>query len=142
VIETNKVVAGGGAVEVEIAKDLHAYATNVGGREQLAIEMFADAIEVIPKTLAENAGLEAIDVLVELRAAHEKAEGKYKGVNVFTGKIENMREKGVIEPVVVKEQAVKSATESASMILRIDDVIAATKPKDTGKTPSTPEDED
>ena len=142
VIETNKVVAGGGAVEVEVAKDLRAYATNVGGREQLAIEMFADAIEVIPKTLAENAGLEAIDVLVELRAAHEKAEGKYKGVNVFTGKIENMREKGVIEPVVVKEQAVKSATESASMILRIDDVIAATKPKDTGKTPSTPEDED
>ena len=142
VIETNKVVAGGGAVEVEVAKDLHAYATNVGGREQLAIEMFADAIEVIPKTLAENAGLEAIDVLVELRAAHEKAEGKYKGVNVFTGKIENMREKGVIEPVVVKEQAVKSATESASMILRIDDVIAATKPKDTGKTPSAPEDED
>lgn len=142
VIETNKVVAGGGAIEVEVAKDLHAYATNVGGREQLAIEMFADAIEVIPKTLAENAGLEAIDVLVELRAAHEKAEGKYKGVNVFTGKIENMREKGVIEPVVVKEQAVKSATESASMILRIDDVIAATKPKDTGKTPSTPEDED
>ena len=142
VVETNKVVAGGGAVEVEVAKDLRAYATNVGGREQLAIEMFADAIEVIPKTLAENAGLEAIDVLVELRAAHEKAEGKYKGVNVFTGKIENMREKGVIEPVVVKEQAVKSATESASMILRIDDVIAATKPKDTGKTPSTPEDED
>lgn len=142
VIETNKVVAGGGAVEVEVAKDLRAYATNVGGREQLAIEMFADAIEVIPKTLAENAGLEAIDVLVELRAAHEKVEGKYKGVNVFTGKIENMREKGVIEPVVVKEQAVKSATESASMILRIDDVIAATKPKDTGKTPSTPEDED
>jgi len=142
VVETNKVVAGGGAVEVEVAKDLRAYATTVGGREQLAIEMFADAMEIIPKTLAENAGLEAIDVLVELRAAHEKVEGKNKGVNVFTGKIENMRDKGVIEPVIVKEQAVKSATESAAMILRIDDVIASTKPKDTGKTPSPPEGED
>jgi thermosome len=142
VVETNKVVAGGGAVEIEVAKDLRAYATNVGGREQLAIEMFADAMEIIPKTLAENAGLEAIDILVELRAAHEKAEGKNKGVNVFTGKIENMRDKGVIEPLVVKEQAVKSATESAAMILRIDDVIASTKPKDTGKTPSPPEGED
>jgi thermosome len=142
VVETNKVVAGGGAVEVEIAKELRDYATNVGGREQLAIEAFANAIEIVPKTLAENAGLEPIDILVELRAAHEKAEGKYKGVNVFTGKIENMREKGVIEPLVVKEQAVKSATESATMILRIDDVIASTKPKGTEKTPSPPEGED
>ena len=134
VIETNKIVAGGGAVEVEIAKELRNYATNVGGREQLAIEVFADAIEVIPKTLAENAGLEAIDIIVELRAAHEKPEGQYKGVNVFSGKVENMRDKGVVEPLIVKEQAVKSATESASMILRIDDVIAATKPKE-GKPP-------
>ena len=142
VVETNKVVAGGGAVEVEVAKELRNYATSVGGREQLAIEAFADAMEVIPKALAENAGLEPIDILVELRSAHEKAEGKYKGVNVFTGKIENMREKGVIEPVVVKEQAIKSATESAAMILRIDDVIASTKPKDSGKMPSPPEGED
>jgi chaperonin GroEL (HSP60 family) len=142
VVETNKVVAGGGAVEVEVAKDLREYATNVGGREQLAIEMFADAMEIIPKTLAENAGLEAIDVLVELRAAHEKADGKNKGINVLTGKVENTRDKGIIEPVIVKEQAVKSATESAAMILRIDDVIASTKPKDTGKTPSPPEGED
>jgi thermosome len=142
VVETNKVVAGGGAVEVEVAKELRDYATSVGGREQLAIEAFADAMEVIPKALAENAGLEPIDILVELRSAHEKAEGKYKGVSVFTGKIENMREKGVIEPVVVKEQAIKSATESAAMILRIDDVIASTKPKDSGKMPSPPEGED
>jgi len=142
VVETNKVVAGGGAVEVEVAKELRDYATSVGGREQLAIEAFADAMEVIPKALAENAGLEPIDILVELRSAHEKAEGKYKGVNVFTGKIENMREKGVIEPVVVKEQAINSATESATMILRIDDVIASTKPKDSGKMPSPPEGED
>jgi thermosome len=130
VIETNKIVAGGGAVEVEVAKELRSYATKVGGREQLAIEIFADAVEVIPKTLAENAGLEAIDVIVDLRSAHEKPDGKNKGINVFTGKVENMREKGVVEPVVVKEQAIKSATESASMILRIDDVIASSKPKE------------
>ena len=129
VIENNKIVAGGGAVEVEVAKELRGYATKVGGREQLAIEAFADAIEVIPRTLAENAGLEPIDILVELRAAHEKKDGEYMGVNVFTGKIENMQENGVVEPLVVKEQAVKSAAESASMILRIDDFIASTKPK-------------
>ncbi len=134
VIENNKIVAGGGAVEVEIAKDLRNYATKVGGREQLAVEAFADSIEIIPKTLAENAGLEAIDIIVELRAAHEKTDGKYMGVNVFTGKTENMNAKGVVEPLVVKEQAVKSAAESASMILRIDDIIAATKPKE-GKPP-------
>jgi chaperonin GroEL (HSP60 family) len=138
VIETNKIVAGGGAVEVEVAKELRKYATTVGGREQLAIESFADAMEVIPKTLAENAGLEAIDVIVDLRAAHEKADGQYKGINVFTGKTENMRDKGVLEPLIVKEQAVKSATESAAMILRIDDVIASTKPREgpgAGKPP-------
>ena len=136
VIENNKIVAGGGAVEVEVAKELRGYATKVGGREQLAIEAFADAIEVIPRTLAENAGLEPIDILVELRAAHEKKDGEYMGVNVFTGKIENMQENGVVEPLVVKEQAVKSAAESASMILRIDDVIASTKPKEgMGKPP-------
>ena len=137
VIENNKIVAGGGAVEVEVAKELRGYATKVGGREQLAIEAFADAIEVIPRTLAENAGLEPIDILVELRAAHEKKDGEYMGVNVFTGKIENMQENGVVEPLVVKEQAVKSAAESASMILRIDDVIASTKPREgMGKPPS------
>jgi archaeal chaperonin len=135
VIENNKIVAGGGAVEIEVAKDLRSYATKVGGREQLAVEAFADAVEIIPKTLAENAGLQAIDIVVDLRAAHEKADGKYMGVNVFTGKTENMYEKGVVEPVVVKEQAIKSAAESASMILRIDDVIASTKPKETGPPP-------
>lgn len=130
VIEYNKVVAGGGAIESEIAKHLRDYAPKVGGREQLAIEAFAEAIEVVPKTLAENAGLEPIDILVGLRAAHEKRNGHLKGVNVFTGKIIDMYENGVIEPASVKEQAVKSAAEAASMILRIDDVIAATKPKE------------
>jgi chaperonin GroEL (HSP60 family) len=98
----------------------------------LAVEAFADSVEIIPKTLAENAGLEAIDVLVDMRSAHEKEDGQYMGVNVFTGKIVNMLSNGVVEPVVVKEQAIKSATESAAMILRIDDVIAATKPKSEG----------
>jgi len=137
VIENNKIVPGGGAVEVEVAKELRDYATKVGGREQLAIEAFADAIEVIPRTLAENAGLEPIDIIVELRANHEKKDSAHMGVNVFTGKVENMRENGVVEPLVVKEQAVKSAAESASMILRIDDVIAATKPKEE-KGPEKP----
>jgi thermosome len=132
VIENSKIVSGGGAVEVEVAKELRRYATKVGGREQLAVEAFADAVEVIPRTLAENAGLEPIDIIVELRSAHEKEDGKHKGVNVFTGKLQNSLEKGVIEPAVVKEQAIKSAAESAAMILRIDDVIAATKPKAGG----------
>lgn len=132
VIEYNKVMAGGGAIESEIARKLRTYATEVGGREQLAIEAFAESLEIIPKTLAENAGLEPIDIMVGLRSAHEKARGEAKGVNVFTGKIVDMYGEGVIEPLRVKEQAVKSAAEAASMILRIDDVIAATKPKATG----------
>jgi thermosome len=138
VIENSKIVAGGGAVEVEVAKELRKYATKVGGREQLAVEAFADAVEIIPRTLAENAGLEPIDIIVELRSAHENKDGKYKGVNVFTGKLQNSLEKGVIEPAVVKEQAIKSAAESAAMILRIDDVIAATKPKAGGPSGGMP----
>jgi len=136
VIEYNKVVAGGGAIESEIAKHLRDYAPKVGGREQLAVEAFAEAVEVVPRTLAENAGLEPIDILVGLRAAHEKAKGHLKGVNVFTGKIIDTYKSGVIEPESVKEQAVKSAAEAASMILRIDDVIASTKPK--GEKPGGP----
>jgi len=130
VVENNKIVAGGGAVEIQVARELRKYATNVGGREQLAIEAFADAVEIIPKTLAENAGLDSIDIIVELRSAHEKTNGQYKGVNVFDGKVQDSVKNGVIEPAVVKEQAIKSAAESAAMILRIDDVIAATKPKE------------
>jgi len=137
VVENNKIVAGGGAIEVEIAKDLRNYATKVGGREQLAVEAFANAVEIIPRTLAENAGLEAVDVIVDLRSAHEKQDGQFKGLNVFTGKIENTKDRGTVEPAIVKEQAVKSAAESAAMILRIDDVIASTKPKEGpgGKPP-------
>ncbi len=130
VIEKNKVVAGGGSPEAEAAKELRDYAVKVGGREQLAIEAFAESLEIVPKTLAENAGLQPIDIMVELRSAHEKPQGDRTGVDVFTGKVVDMYEKGVIEPLSVKEHATKSAAEAASMILRIDDVIAATKPKE------------
>lgn len=130
IVEEPKIVTGGGAVEAEIAKQLRDYATKVGGREQLAIEAFADSMEIVPKTLAENAGLDPIDILVALRSAHEKEKGEVKGVDVFSGEIIDMHGNGVIEPIRVKEQAIKSATEAASMILRIDDVIAATKPKE------------
>jgi thermosome len=129
VTENNKIVAGGGAVEIEVAKELRKYATKVGGREQLAIEAFAGAMEIIPRALTENAGFEPIDVLVELRSAHDKETGKYKGINVFTGKVENSIDNGVVEPIVVKIQGIKSAAESASMILRIDDVITSKAPK-------------
>jgi len=129
VVENSKIVAGGGAVEIEVAKELRKYATKVGGREQLAVEAFADAMEVIPRALAENAGLDPIDVIVELRSAHDKETGKYMGINVFTGKVQNSIDNGVIEPLVVKEQAIKSAAESAAMILRIDDVITSKAPK-------------
>jgi thermosome len=129
VIEKNKIVVGGGAIEAEIAKELHKYASKAGGREQMAITAFADAMEVIPKALSDNAGLESIDVLVNLRAAHEKPKGQFMGVDVFSGKIVDMYEEGVLEPLSVKEHAVKSAAEAASMILRIDDIVAASKPR-------------
>mgnify|MGYP000872516297 CR=1 FL=1 len=125
VTENPKIVAGGGAIEIEIAKELRNYSTKVGGRQQLAVEAFADAVEVIPRTLAENGGLESIDILIALRQTHDKAEGKYIGINVYTGQLQNSIENGVIEPIVVKQQAIKSAAESAAMILRVDDVITA-----------------
>jgi len=127
VVKTSKIVAGGGAIEAELSRRIRDFAAKVGGREQLAIEAFADSLEVIPITLAENAGLDPIDILVSLRAAHEKPDGLWKGVNVFTGKTVDMMEENVLEPLVVKEQAIKSAVEAASMILRIDDVIASAR---------------
>jgi thermosome len=127
IVKVNKMVAGGGAIEGELAKRLRKYSAKVGGREQLAVEAFIDALEIIPSTLAENAGLDPIDILVTLRAAHEKPDGLWMGVNVFSGEITDMIKAGVLEPLSVKEQAIKSAMEAASMILRIDDVIAAAK---------------
>ncbi|HLN46324.1 MAG TPA: thermosome subunit beta, partial [Candidatus Sulfotelmatobacter sp.] len=134
-IEDGKIVAGGGAPEAEIAKALRKYAVKVGGREQLAVEAFADAVEVIPLTLAENAGLDPIDVMVALRAKHEEADSKYFGIEVTTGEIKNMCDLIVLEPLRVKQQVVKSATEAANMILKIDDLIAI---KGGGKMPPMP----
>jgi len=119
------------------------YAAKVGGREQLAINAFADSLEVVPTALAENAGLNPVDIMVALRSAHEKPDGSWMGVNVFTGKIVDMMKEGVIEPYSVKEQVIKSAVEAASMILRIDDVIASAKapppmPKGPGGPPGYP----
>ena len=134
VVQTPKIVAGGGAPEMELAVQLKRFAGTLSGREQLAVMAFAEALEEIPTALAENAGLDPIDILVELRSRHEKGE-KWAGVNPFSGKAEDMYKNNVIEPLVVKEQVIKSATEAASMILRIDDVIAAGKSKETS-TPS------
>ncbi len=124
-IEDGKIVPGGGAPEAEVAKQLRDYAVKVGGREQLAIEAFADAVEAIPLTLAENAGLDPVDIMVALRAKHESAATPSYGVDVFTGKIKDMLELNVVEPLRVKLQVIKSATEAANMILKIDDVIAS-----------------
>ncbi|MEM1667957.1 MAG: thermosome subunit beta [Thermofilaceae archaeon] len=127
VIEEPYILPGGGAPEAELAKELRIYASKVGGREQLAIEAFANALESIPRTLAENSGLDPIDILAELRAAHEKPDGWKYGVDVFEGKVADMWSLGVVEPLSVKLQAFKAATEAAIMILRIDDIIAASK---------------
>jgi len=123
-VEDKKVVAGGGAPEIAISKGLKEYADSISGREQLAVSAFAEALEIVPKTLAENAGLDSIDALVDLRAAHEKS--LYMGLDVFEGDVRDMYRAGVVEPQRVKKQAIQSAAEAAEMILRIDDVIAST----------------
>jgi thermosome len=123
-LEDGKVVVGGGATEVELALKLRQYAATLKGREQLAVNGFADALEIIPQTLAENGGLDPIDILVEMRSQHEKGNKK-AGVNVYTGKVVDMWEENVIEPLRVKTQAINSATEAAVMILRIDDIVAS-----------------
>ncbi len=125
-IEDEVAVAGGGATEIELSLKLRDYAPSVGGREQLAIEAFADALEVVPRTLAENAGMDAIDIIMKLKAEHQAGK-KFAGVDVIEGKISDMKEEKVIEPLRVKKQAIESATEAATMILRIDDVIASKK---------------
>ena len=124
ILEDGKAVAGGAAVETELALRLKEFSTTLKGREQLAVEKFAEALEIIPRTLAENSGLDPIDKLVELKAAHE-AGNKNAGLDVYTGEIVDMWERGVIEPLRTKKQAISSAVEAATMILRIDDVIAS-----------------
>ncbi|MCW7077328.1 MAG: thermosome subunit alpha [Candidatus Syntrophoarchaeum sp.] len=125
-IEDGKVVAGGGSPEVELAMRLRSYSSELKGREQLAVKAFADALETIPKTLAENSGLDQVDKLVELRAMHQKGQ-KTVGIDVYTGELSDMWEKGVIEPLRVKRQALDSAVDVTTMLLRIDDVIAVSK---------------
>jgi len=137
VIEEPKVVAGGGAPELEVARALREYADSLPGREQLAITRFADAFEAVPTTLAENAGLDPIDIISELRARHEKGE-VWAGIEVHDGKVTDMKKVGVYEPLAVKKQIVKSATEAASMILKIDDVIASGKMKAPPTPPGGP----
>ncbi len=127
IVKDNNIVAGGGSVEEELSRRLHLYAGKVGGREQLAIERFADSLEIVPTTLAENAGLNTIDILVAMRSAHERPDGVWMGLNSFTGEVVDMMKEGVVEPLSVKTQAIKSAVEVASMILRIDDNIAAAR---------------
>jgi len=128
IVEEPKVVAGGGAPELEVSRGLKKYAGTLPGREQLAVECFAEALEAVPLTLTENAGLDPIDILSELRAKHEKGE-TWTGIEVHSGKVQDMTQAGVFEPLAVKKQIIKSATEAASMILKIDDVIAAGKMK-------------
>jgi len=134
VVEDGRAVAGGGSAEMEIVKGLRSYSSGIGGREALAVNAFADALEVIPRTLAENAGLDQIDILVNLKAKHEGG-GTYIGLDVASGEPEDMINAGVIEPLRVKVQVIKSAAETAEMILRVDDVISA---KGVGKGPPAP----
>jgi len=133
-LQDKKIVAGGGAPEIELSLQLHRYAATVGGRNQLAIEAFAKALEVIPRALAENAGLDPIDMIVAIRAAHESGKKTF-GLDVNEGKPVDMQKAGVIEPLKVKTQAVTSAAEAAVMILRIDDIIASSKSGAPGGMP-------
>jgi thermosome len=137
VVREPKIVAGGGAPELEVAKQLRDYAQTFSGREQLAVTSYAEALESIPLTLAENAGLDPIDILSELRARHEKGE-IWAGVEVLEGKAKNMEKAGVFEPLAVKKQIIKSATEAATMILKIDDIIASGKTKGPSMPPKGP----
>jgi len=137
VVQEPKIVVGGGAPEVEMARALREYAKTLPGREQLAIQGYADAVETVPITLGENAGLDPIDIVSDLRARHEKGE-KWAGVDVFEGKVSDMEKQNVYEPLAVKKQIIKSATEAACMILKIDDVIAAGKMRAPPTPPGGP----
>ncbi len=135
VIEDGKIVAGGGSPEMEVAIGLRSYATTLSGREQLAVLAYADALEEIPKGIAENAGLDAIDMIADLRNMHSEGV-RTAGLNVFTDKAEDMLGLGIVEPLRVKTQIIKSATDAANMILRIDDILMA---KETGMMDVKPE---
>lgn len=124
-LEDGRYVVGGGSVEMEINRELHNYAIEIGGREQLAIQGFADALECIPKALAENAGMDVIDTIVTLKNKHKESNGKSIGVDVLAGKVGDLKKIGILEPARVKTQAISSATETARLVLRIDDIISS-----------------
>ncbi|MBU0592011.1 TCP-1/cpn60 chaperonin family protein [Candidatus Micrarchaeota archaeon] len=124
-LEDGKYVVGGGSVEMEISRELHDYAVQIGGREQLAIQAYAEALESIPRALAENAGMDVIDTIVSLRNKHKEKEGKNVGVDVMNGKVGDLKGSGIFEPAKVKKQALSSATETARLMLRIDDIISS-----------------
>jgi archaeal chaperonin len=137
VIEEPKIVAGGGAPELEMSRMLKKYGDTLPGREQLAVKAFAEALETVPLTLTENAGLDPIDMISDLKARHEKGE-LWAGIEVINGKAQDMTKAGVYEPLAVKKQIIKSATEASTMILKIDDVIAAGKSKAPPMPPGGP----
>jgi len=137
VVQEPKIVAGGGAPELEVARVLREYADTLLGREALAVQQYAEALEAVPTTLSDNAGLDPIDIISELRARHEKGE-VWAGVDVHEGKVKDMEKLEVYEPLAVKKQVIKSATEAATMILRIDDVIASGKTKMPPMPPGGP----
>jgi len=136
-VEDGKLVTGGGSTATELAQRMRDYAASVGGREQMAIDAFASALEVVPTALAENAGLDPIDVLIELRKAHKSGK-VHAGINLFTGKVTDMKKEKVFEPLRVGKQGINSATDAAVMILRIDDVIAS-RSGAGGKSPQMPD---
>ncbi len=123
-LKTGKAVGGAGSVEIELSLKLREYANKLSGREQLAVLAFAESLEIIPRTLAENAGIDPIDTITELKSQHESKK-KWYGLDVFSGKVVDSWKNGVIEPLKIKTQAIKSASEVAELILRIDDVLAS-----------------
>jgi thermosome len=135
VVENGRYVIGGGSIEIDIANGLREYSGDVGGREQLAIQKFADAVEVVPKTLSESAGMDAIDTLVSLRTKHKAKDGYVYGVDIFRNTIGDMNKLGVYEPMSVKHQAITSASEAAEIILRIDDMISSRSRAPSGGGP-------
>ncbi len=137
VVNTGKIVVGGGSPEMAVSAKLLKYADSFKGKEQLAVRAFAEALEAIPRILAENSGMEPLDVLVELRSAHQQGKHTF-GVNPLERKVMDMKDSGVIEPIVVKKQAISSASEAAQMILRIDDVIASKETGGAGGPPGGP----
>ena len=141
VVVDPRVVVGGGATEAEVARLLRTYGQKLSGKEQLAVQSYAEALEIVPMTLAENTGIDPIDTLMELRSKHQSRQ-IWAGVDPYKGKVTDLSKLDVYEPLAVKMQAFKSASEAANMILRIDDVIAASKTKEGAGGPKGPEDKD